>query len=780
MSSRYISDQIERLWAEHQQIEIRYEAARQEVASDLQQKLAEAAHVLRAKATQLCDRATAETMARAHRSALAPALTLAAAWGPGQPQAFAWLGLLLGGMLASSLLNMGPISELIVFFLAFGAGYIALVRWGRGREALRVSQSERSGIDVFRDLKLTLIALDSQPGNDAQYPYKATVAPPFNDGDPLSQTLRFAKDHGPQFGATFLGFYGSDGKLCLLSRVPMDGFSNVVIEFNDFTKDDPKWSVWQGLAKDLATGAEAQGISIREFAAKVASLLDASSRSRLIEQRIETLKGQERAWSDVALPEETLDGILRLVDSFKSGRPVKGVLLYGPPGTGKTLIARKLALHSGCNFVAVGVSDLKGAHIGQTGPRVRQVWERCRKQAPTILFVDECESVFAARGSTNSDSFSEELVQTFLAEWDGFNQSAGQVFVIGATNRLDLIDNAIMSRFTESIEIAAPDAEGRRKILSNEIAKANLRFDLADQIIRETAGLSGRDIHTLVERVVASNLHGDVSVDAFLSEVRKLRGKQSTSVERMGWDSLVLPDTELADFQSLGRELVHAEEMRKLGVSVPRGILLYGPPGTGKTQVARVLASESGLAFIAASSGDLKANYIGQSGSKVKQLFEKARSQAPCILFLDEIDAIAAVRGRGDSFTNEIVSQLLQELDGVATKKGQVFLLGASNRPDNIDSALLSRFERKIRVGLPDETARAAILKLQLEGKPLAFDAEDVCRALAQRTEGKSGRDLQSLVTTATRKAVQRAVASQGDPRLFRLTRDDLETSLAV
>lgn len=774
----YIATQIERLWAEHEQIGMRHEAARQEVVAALKQTVAPAAAELQRKSAGICDRAIADCMERARRSALTPALTLAAPWGPGQPQALAWLGLLVGGMVASSILSFGPVSGFIVFMVSTGAGYVGLVKWGRERETLRVSQAERDLIDAFRALKPTLLALDSQPSSDAQYPYKVTVAPSVNEKDSLSQTVRFSKEYGPQYGATFVGLHGSDGKLCLLSRVPMDGFASLVTPFNDFTKDDPRWPVWQGLASALAYGAEVQGGKIREFAAQVSSWLDASSRSRLIEQRIETLKGQERAWSDVALPEETLDGILQLVDSFKSGRPLKGILLYGPPGTGKTLIARKLAQHSGCNFVAVGVSDLKGSHIGETGPLVRQVWERCRKQSPTILFVDECESIFAARGSVDSDRFSAELVQTFLAEWDGFNQSAGQVFVIGATNRHDLIDYAIMSRFTESIEIGAPDAQGRKKILAHEIAKANLRFELTDEMVRETAGMSGRDIHTLVERVVAGNLHGNISADAFVAQVRKLRGKQSTSVEPVGWDSLILPDNELAEFQSLGRELVHAEEMRKLGVSVPRGILLYGPPGTGKTQIARVLASESGLAFIAASSSDLKANYLGQSGSKVKQLFEKARGQAPCILFLDEIDAVAPSRDNGDHLTTEIVSQLLQELDGIATRKGQVFLLAASNHPERIDGALLSRLERKIRIDLPDQDARAAILELQLAGKPLDFDAKSACADLAARTTGKSGRDLQSLVTTATRKAVQRAIKLHSDPRAFALSLDDLESSM--
>lgn len=428
--------------------------------------------------------------------------------------------------------------------------------------------------------------------------------------------------------------------------------------------------------------------------------------------------------------------------------------------------------------MSTNVSDLKAAIIGGTGKAVKELWEEARRKAPTILFVDECESVFAARGSTHSDSFGADLINTFLSEWDGFDQAAGKVFVIGATNRHDLIDNAILSRFTEAIEIGTPDAAGRRKILRTEFGKAGLGFEPADEWVRDTSGMSGRDLSTLIAKITANAIGLSLTPEEFAEELRKTRGKGSTIVDRLTWDDLILPAAQKREFQSLGKELVHAEEMRKLGVQVPRGILIYGPPGTGKTQIARVLAHESGLSFVAASSSDLKAGYIGQSGSKVKQLFEKARAQAPCILFLDELDAVAKQRGDGDSFTEEIVAQLLQELDGVATKNGQVFLLGASNHPDRIDAALRSRLERKILIDLPDENARMAILRLQLTSKPLAFNLDDACIRLASLTEGRSGRDLQSLVTTATRSAVQRAVLETGDPLTLKLTLADLEAAL--
>lgn len=774
--SGYIQGQIERLQRELEQVSAQVHAATGKVLETHDGTLTGATKSIAADAGRLCDEAAAACLERAAGRAWLPALTLAAPWGPRRPQALLWIGLALLAPLLAWMIGLGAITALLLFV----AGYVGLVHWGRGREAMRASQPERDTIEAFRALRPMLVAFDREPTGNPDYPYKATQAPIAENEDFSGRYRIDGKRFGPQFGAAFLALREADGKARLLSRLPDTGFTAQVIPLDGFDESDPRWPAWSMLANSLAASAARFALVIRTFADEVSAWTEQKARARLMEQRIGTLAGLEHAWADVALPEETLDGILRLVDTFKSGRPVKGILLYGPPGTGKTLIARKLALHSGCRFVDVGISDLKSEHIGGTGPRVREVWDRCRQDPPTILFVDECESVFAARGSTDSDRFSAELVQTFLAEWDGFNQSAGQVFVIGATNRHDLIDNAIMSRFTESIEIGAPDARGRERILANELGKARLHFAPSEDMVRETAGMSGRDIHTLVTKIAASHLHGDVSQEDFAAEVRRLRGKQSTSVERLGWDDLVLPESTLAEFKSLGSELVHAEELRRLGVGVPRGILLYGPPGTGKTQVARVLASESGLAFIAASSSDLKAGYTGQSGGKVKQLFEKARAQAPCILFLDEIDTVARARGDGDSFTAEIVAQLLQELDGVATKKGQVFLLGASNHPDSIDGALLSRFERKIEIGLPDEAARAAILALQLAGKPVAFERADACAALAARTAGLSGRDLQSLVTSATRKALQRAMQTNGDPRTLSLELADLESSLGT
>lgn len=670
-----------------------------------------------------------------------------------------------------------PTLSQIAIVLLVGSAYVGLVLSGIRRGAKKSTQADFATLGEYASLQPALLALATEESGDPDFPYQSFCFPGFNGKTDDNYTV--GKAYGPQFGAGFLAF-GRAGRVYLLARFAANGFSEQTIPFGELKPDDPKVALLSAMAQRQARESQEHAPIIFEYARKCVDVLGVHARFKYLERRIETLENAERDWAEVALPQETLDSVLKLVDAFVSNRTPtpRGLLLYGPPGTGKTLIARKLAKNAGCNFVAANVADLKAAHIGETGKAVKQVWGQAREQAPTILFVDECESVFATRGSTNSDSFGADLVNTFLSEWDGFNQAAGKVFVIGATNRHDLIDNAVLSRFTAAIEIASPDGPGRKKILAAEFGRAGMKFDPSEAMVRETAGMSGRDLSTLVAKIAANTVGDSLSADDFLHEVRKSRGKGATDVQVLSWDDVILPEATKQAFRSLGRELIYAEEMRKLGVSVPRGILLYGPPGTGKTQIARVLANESGLSFLAASSSDLKAAYTGQSGGKVKQLFEKARALAPCILFIDEIDAVARQRGGGDSFTEEIVAQLLQELDGVATRNGQVFLLAASNRVDSIDSALLSRLERKIPIDLPDEGARAAILRLQLASKPLAFDLEEACAGMAQRTEGRSGRDLQSLITTATQSAVRRAMAETGDPRHLKLTLADLESAV--
>ena len=210
----------------------------------------------------------------------------------------------------------------------------------------------------------------------------------------------------------------------------------------------------------------------------------------------------------------------------------------------------------------------------------------------------------------------------------------------------------------------------------------------------------------------------------------------------------------------------------KRGLNVPKGLLLYGPPGTGKTQIARTLANETGLKFLAATTADLKAGYIGQSGQRVKELFERAREAAPCLVFLDELDILTPVRGGGNDFTQEIVGQLLQEMDGVKAQPQAVFVIAATNRLDQLDSAILSRFPKKIEIPNPDAAARERLLHILLQSKPIAFELKPVCAELASCSEGMSGRDLRNWIEQAEQRAVGRAL-EEGGLESTVITRED-------
>ncbi|WOE42868.1 AAA family ATPase [Acinetobacter chinensis] len=742
------------------------EAKAKEYLPAVEQAARSAEHKLK----NLCEQKSADLVKQASSESLTKSLTLVPAC------KYPFVAFVVGLILLFGIpYFLGKFFGLIV---SIGI-YVWLVRTGMKKQGLLNTAKQRESIQKLSTFPVLLMHFSDKESSDSTFPYLAVRAP-VKEGESNTTTWKMDKQYGDLKNADFLVINSSasvNSEFAFV-HIPENQGKPQVIGVRANT-DGWDWPLHCELMEQLGTQTRDEIKAIQSYAEHAEESGRAGQQVDALLQRIKTLKEVEINWSDVSIEEETLDRILKLVDLFISGRKPspKGVLLYGPPGTGKTLIARKLAKHADCHFEAVNIADLKAGHIGQTAPKVKELWKRCRENAPTILFVDECESAFAKRGGVDNDSFGNELVQTFISEWDGFNQAAGQVFVIGATNRFDILDTAVLSRFTSTVEIGLPSDKERRKILENEFNQADFKLEVSDELVTETTGMSGRDIHTLVATLVAENFNSDLDTDKIVEQVRKLRGKSSTQIKTLSWEDIILPEHSLNEFMNLGKELRNSERLEKMGISTPKGILLYGPPGTGKTQIARVLAGQSGLSFIAAATSDLKANYTGQSGSKVKALFERARSQAPCIVFIDEIDIVAGSRGgSSDGFVQEIVGQLLQEIDGVASKAGQVFLLAASNHPDNIDSALLSRFERKIEIGLPDESSRAKILALLLQNKPVDFDVVTEAENLAAITAGLSGRDLSSLVTRATRKAVSRAMMDGDDIENIKISMDDLNS----
>ena len=514
--------------------------------------------------------------------------------------------------------------------------------------------------------------------------------------------------------------------------------------YEEWQRTEDAFNIHQGLPQSPAVSAQQEAEQqAREAAAEAARQ---AKKAEIVAR-----------WAKVCLPEALKENIRQLGDAFVTGESsaAQGILLYGPPGTGKSLIARTLADTLDCAFIAVTLHDLKGRYIGESGQKVKEVWEKAKSRSRCILFIDECESIFVKRGSTGSDSFTDDIVQAFIAEWDGFDKQH-TVLILGATNRRDIMDEAVLSRFAEQIEIPLPDAAMRQSIFAAELAALGWQGELPETASDYLQGFSGREIANLSRQMMRNG--GDINEETLAEATRSKRTIGNNAIDKNAtWDKLVLNDSNKKILHSASAMFANAETLRNKGINIPRGILLYGPPGTGKTQIARTMANESGLSFIGASTADMKAGYTGQSGQLVKELFARARSQTPCILFIDEMDIIAPARGGADdAFTKEIVGQLLQELDGIKNQSGDVFVLAATNRPEDIDSALLSRFNRRIEIGLPDTAARAAILRVLLANKPVAFDLEEGCATLAARSDGQSGRDLRNRVERAEQNAIVR------------------------
>lgn len=508
------------------------------------------------------------------------------------------------------------------------------------------------------------------------------------------------------------------------------------------------------------------------------------SAERKIKARLAQLKEAAEIWEESVIDASIRDKLMQQLDLFLTSdtSAPKGMLLYGPSGSGKTTLARTLAKSGQCTFISAALSDLKGEFIGQTASKVKEAWKKVCRDAPCIFFIDECEGVFAKRGGIGSDNFSNELVQTFLAEWEYATQQKTPVWVIGATNRRENLDEAALSRFNLVLEIPLPDAKARKQLLENSLEQRNFALPVPTYVIKETGGMSARDVVTLASSAKADfPEQRTLDKTQWLQLIQKQRNKHSTSVqEGLTWDDLILPEKLKHELTLLGAEIRYAEIFKSRGLSVPKSMLLYGSPGTGKTQIARVIATQSGIAFMAAATADMKAGYTGQSGQKVKEIFERARSQAPCILFIDEIDIIAPSRMKGssDGAVQEILGQLLQEMDGVKrNSSAEIFVIGASNCPDHLDAAVASRFERKIEVSLPDKAARIDIVKMLFRKKPYRFDMDEIANVIASHTEGYSGRSIQSIVSRTERYAIRRSLIQEA-PETATILRSDIINSL--
>jgi transitional endoplasmic reticulum ATPase len=454
--------------------------------------------------------------------------------------------------------------------------------------------------------------------------------------------------------------------------------------------------------------------------------------------------------------------------------PPKGVLLYGPPGTGKTLIARAVANEVDAYFDTISGPEIVSKYKGQSEERLRSAFERASENAPAILFIDEIDSIAGARD--DDADMENRVVAQLLTLLDGLEER-DEVVVIGATNRVDAIDPAIRrgGRFDREIEIGVPDEAGRREIIDVHTRNMPLADDVdPDELAARTHGFVGADIESLTREAGMAALRERTSRESPVVTAADFE-EALTNVEPSAMREYVAESSEKT-FDDVGgldetkRQLREAVEwplsyeplFDAAGTDPPSGVLLYGPPGTGKTLLAEAIAGESGVNFVQVAGPEVLDRYVGESEKAIRELFERARQTAPAIIFLDEIDAIASNRGDGHEVTERVVSQLLTEMDRAA-EHPQLVVLGATNRKETIDPALLrpGRLEQHIEVPNPDQAAREEILAVHTEGMALGDDVD--LEALAADTAGYSGAELESLVRTASMRAV-REIAETIDP----------------
>ena len=462
----------------------------------------------------------------------------------------------------------------------------------------------------------------------------------------------------------------------------------------------------------------------------------------------------------------------------------KGILLYGPPGCGKTLMARALAGESGATFYSISGSDFVELYVGVGAARVRDLFTEARITAPSIVFIDELDSVGRRRGSSSvgqgSREEQEQALNQILAEMDGFSASSG-VIVIGATNRPDVLDPALLrpGRFDRSIGLERPDEAGRLAILRVHSATKSLGpdVDLA-KTADKALGLSGADLANVMNeaallaardrKTAITQRELDVALLRVLEAPERQRrlsmrdrsvGRRHVAHEGRTTFADVAGVEEVVDEMAEIRQyLADPERFARMGARVPRGILMDGPPGCGKTLLARALAGEANAAFVYLAGSELTELFVGEGAARVRDLFSDARAMAPAIVFIDEIDAIGARRSvvpDGQREREQTLNQILVELDGFEPRAG-VITVAATNRPDILDPALVrpGRFDRRVTIGLPSLQPRKAILALHARNKPLSRDVD--LDTVARLTHGFSGADLANVLNEAVLLASRR------------------------
>jgi len=480
--------------------------------------------------------------------------------------------------------------------------------------------------------------------------------------------------------------------------------------------------------------------------------------------------------------------------------PPRGVFLYGPPGCGKTLLAKAVANESDANFYVISGPEIMSKFYGESEARLREIFQKAHETAPSIVFIDEMDAIAPKREEVTGE-VERRVVAQLLSLMDGMG-TRGNIIVIGATNRPNAIDPALRrpGRFDREIEIGVPDKKGRNEIVQIHTRNMPLAEDVDIKRLSDiTHGYTGADISSLSREAAMKalrrympeiNLEEErvppeildkmvVNEDDFLSAYREIT---PTAMREVYVEVPSVHWKEVGGLDRIKNELVQSVEwplkkpevFKRMGIKPPRGILLYGPPGCGKTLLARAVATESEANFISVKGPEIFSKWVGESEKAIREVFRKARTAAPAIIFFDELDSIIPRRGAGYSdsgATERVISQLLTEMDGIESLQN-VVVIAATNRPDILDPAVMrpGRFDRLIDVPAPDSKALMQIFKIHARDMPLSKDVD--LQEIAVKAKGYSGADVEALCREAAMNALRDSIDAK------EVTRKDFDDAM--
>ncbi len=521
-------------------------------------------------------------------------------------------------------------------------------------------------------------------------------------------------------------------------------------------------------------------------------------------------KVEEISWDNLIIPDKVKKELLSVIDLLRNPEAAskygitipRGILFNGPPGTGKTTIARVVAHTAGLSFFALQSDQIVSKWVGESEKNLTRLFEAASSLAPAVIFIDEIDSIGKKRSEKNA-AHADNLLNHLLQLIDGVIQTKG-IYIIGATNRAELVDDALKraGRLNRVITIELPDYDARHKIFARYTRSLALDADVQIEMLAQvTEGASPAEIKEICNQAGLQAFQREsrvgnsrssmsrtftVSADDFQAALERLEPGQEENealprpdnqrVEELGWDDLIIDQSLKTELQSIVEMLKDSDAAKRYGIDTPKGILLKGPPGTGKTTIAKVIASTAGMSFFAFQLNDIVSKWVGDSEKNLSQLFESAAKHAPSVIFIDEIDSVAKNRAEGNAqHSDMLLNHLLQLIDGVIKRDG-VYVIAATNRAELVDPALLrgGRLGRAVEVGLPGFEARKRIFdcylsKMQLGTKPdLAL--------LARAMEGRSPADIKGVCNQAGLNAFRR---ESGKPtKEYKVTPGDLDSAV--